>query len=321
MSTEKPITSEKNSTLHLRNKHRERYDFKALTECCPELIPYVILNKTGLETIDFFNPDAVKYLNTALLKHHYNIEYWDIPSGYLCPGIPGRADYLHYMGDLLGNKNAGNIPKGSKIKCLDIGIGANSVYPIIGITEYGWSFTGSEIDLVALENVRKILDKNPILKANAELRIQQNPLDIFNGIILPGEFYDLSICNPPFHATAEVAQQGTLRKLKHLSKNKPTEATLNFGGNSTELICEGGEVRFIGDMITQSKDYSASCFWFSTLVSKKTHLRLFQPMLKEVKAAEVKTLPMQLGNKSSTILAWTFLSQKDQKQRKQDHWL
>lgn len=321
MSTEKTKITEKNSTLHLRNKHRERYDFKVLTACCPDLIPYVILNKTGQETIDFFNPDAVKLLNTALLKHHYGIDFWDIPSGYLCPGIPGRADYLHYMADLLGSKNAGNIPTGNKIKCLDIGIGANGVYPIIGIKEYGWSFTGSEIDLVALENVRAILEANPLLKEHTELRIQQNPLDVFKGIILPGEFYDLSICNPPFHATAEVAQQGTLRKLKHLSKNKPTEATLNFGGNSTELICEGGEVRFIGDMITQSKDYSASCFWFSTLVSKKIHLRLFQPMLKEVKAAEVKTLPMQLGNKSSTILAWTFLSQKDQKQWKQDHWL
>ena len=70
------------SQLHTRNKHRERYDFKKLIQSCPELAPFVSLNKYDDESIDFFNPEAVMLLNKALLKAYYNIESWDIPEGY-----------------------------------------------------------------------------------------------------------------------------------------------------------------------------------------------------------------------------------------------
>src|SRR5688572_16269023 len=68
--------------LHPRNKHRERYNFKELVKSCPELNPFVKLNDYEDESIDFFNPVAVKMLNKALLKHYYNIDYWDIPANY-----------------------------------------------------------------------------------------------------------------------------------------------------------------------------------------------------------------------------------------------
>jgi len=88
--------------LHPRNKHRERYDFKLLSEACPDLKQFVKLNDYGDESIDFFNPEAVKMLNKALLMHFYDVVEWDIPEGYLCSPIPGRADYVHYVADLLG---------------------------------------------------------------------------------------------------------------------------------------------------------------------------------------------------------------------------
>ncbi|MBC7494605.1 MAG: RlmF-related methyltransferase, partial [Flavobacterium sp.] len=115
--------------LHVRNKHRERYNLKALIESVPELAQYVSLNIYNDESIDFFNPEAVKALNKALLKHHYQIDHWNIPPNYLCPPIPGRADYIHYIADLLCGSNYGKIPKGNLVTCLDIGVGANCVYP------------------------------------------------------------------------------------------------------------------------------------------------------------------------------------------------
>jgi 23S rRNA (adenine1618-N6)-methyltransferase len=115
------------TALHPRNKHRERYDFQALVTTCPELGKYVKLNVYEDESIDFANPKAVKWLNKALLKHYYNMEYWDIPTGYLCPPIPGRADYIHHIADLLAGSNNGKIPTGSRIKCMDIGVGASCV--------------------------------------------------------------------------------------------------------------------------------------------------------------------------------------------------
>lgn len=304
------------SKLHPRNKHRERYDFKLLTESCPELTKYVRLNEYQDESIDFFDPAAVKALNKALLKQYYNIDNWDIPANYLCPPIPGRADYIHYMADLLYSKSGERKISPEKIKCLDIGIGANSVYPIIGIKEYDWSFIGADIDPVALESVKKIMEDNPFLKEKINLRLQSNTKNIFQGIIRRDEFIDLTICNPPFHASAEDAQAGTMRKLKNLKRGVNIKPTLNFGGQQNELWCEGGEERFVKDMITESKLFPNSCFWYSTLISKSEHLQSVYHALEKVGPFEIKTIPMGQGNKTSRIIAWTFLNREQQ-----DRWM
>jgi 23S rRNA (adenine1618-N6)-methyltransferase len=298
--------------LHPRSKHRERYDFKLLIGSSPELARYVKVNEYGDESIDFFNPIAVKALNTALLKHFYGIDFWDIPSDYLCPPIPGRADYIHHVADLLGTRNKKNIPTGKKIRVLDIGTGANLIYPILGNKEYGWSFTGSETDPVALASARSIIESNPSLKGKIELRIQNNEKDIFHGIIKKNEIFDLTICNPPFHASLEEAQSGTMRKLKNLKPNRKGKPVLNFGGNQNELWCKGGEKRFVGVMIRESQQFAKSCFWFSTLIAKEVNLKSIYDALERAKVSYVKTISMGQGNKKSRIVAWTYLSIEEQ---------
>jgi 23S rRNA (adenine1618-N6)-methyltransferase len=297
--------------LHPRNKHRERYNFPELTASYPDLAPFVKRNEYDDDSVDFFDPEAVKALNKALLKHFYNVQNWDVPPHYLCPPIPGRADYIHHVADLLAYFNAADkrqIPTGSHIKCLDIGTGANCIYPIIGHQEYGWSFVATDIDTDAIESAQQILAANPALQAVVECRIQPNPRDVFHGIIQEGEFYDISISNPPFHASQEEAQSGTLRKLRNLKHTHNPKPILNFGGQSNELWCEGGEERFITNMIYQSKHYARSCCWFTTLISRETTLNKLYPALEKVEAADIHTITVSHGNKSSRILAWTFLT-------------
>ncbi|NVO11168.1 MAG: 23S rRNA (adenine(1618)-N(6))-methyltransferase RlmF [Bacteroidales bacterium] len=312
------------TSLHPRNRHRERYDFKLLTATCPKLSQFVKLNNYNDESIDFFNPEAVKTLNKALLKHYYDIDNWDIPKNYLCPPIPGRADYIHNIADLLASNSSeshgGKIPTGSKIKCLDIGTGANCVYPIIGNKEYGWSFTGADIDPIAIESANKIVAMNPFLKGKVELRLQHNPQDIFQGIIQKNELFDLTICNPPFHSSLADAQSGTVRKLTNLKGKRIIKPILNFGGQNNELWCKGGEEKFVGDMIYQSKQYASSCLWFSTLVSKQSNLKSAYRTLEGMKVEEIKTIPMSQGNKTSRIVAWTFLTQEEQKKWIDTRW-
>jgi 23S rRNA (adenine1618-N6)-methyltransferase len=298
--------------LHPRNKHRQRYDFNKLIQTFPELGPYVQVNAYQEESIDFFDPQAVKMLNTALLKLHYSIDYWDIPAGYLCPPIPGRADYVHYLADLLAGKNNGVVPIGPGLKCLDIGVGANCVYPIIGHQEYGWSFTGTDIDPVALESASRIVHLNSPLRNMVELRVQNNSRHIYEGIINEGDLFDLTLCNPPFFASKEESQSASLRKLSHLKRKKITQPSLNFGGQNSELWCDGGEGKFVTEMIRQSKVFSSSCFWFSTLISQKAHLQSAYRVLQKVKALESKTISMAQGNKVSRMLAWTFLNVEQQ---------
>lgn len=307
-------------SLHPRNKHRERYNFKELISSCPALAPFVRLNKYNDESIDFSNAEAVMQLNRALLKRNYGINHWSIPSGYLCPPIPGRADYIHHIADLLASSNKGIIPTGYQLKCLDIGVGANCIYPIIGNKEYGWAFVGSDVDAVAITSAAKIIETNISLKGKVELRLQPNAKDIFRSIIHPDEHFDLTICNPPFHASLEEAQSGTLRKLSNLNHRRITKPTLNFGGKNNELWCEGGEEKFVQKMIAQSKVISFSCFWFSTLISKSSHLKSIYAALKNAEAFEVKTIPMSQGNKASRVVAWTFLAQEQQEEWASARW-
>lgn len=301
------------SKLHPRNKHRNPYDFQKLIARFPSLAKFVSLNKYGKESIDFFNPKAVKALNAALLMEHYDIQYWDIPQGYLCPPIPGRADYIHYLADVLANSNQRKIPRGKHIRCLDIGVGANCIYPIIGNKEYGWSFVGSEIDEVSIESCNNIIAKNDALKNKIEIRKQTNLKSIFEGVIRKDEYFDLAICNPPFHASAQEAKTGTLRKLKNLKSEKVKQAVLNFGGKNNELWCEGGEVQFIENMISESVKYATSCFWFSTLVSKKSNIKKLRSHLEKFNPQNVQLISMGQGNKTSQVLGWTFLNSKQQK--------
>ena len=302
--------------LHPRNKHRGRYDFVQLIAANPILESFVKLNAYHEASIDFANPKAVKALNQALLKQFYCISAWDLPPHYLCPPIPGRADYIHYLADLLASSNTPVALRSKPVKVLDIGVGANAIYPIIGCREYGWHFVGADIDTKALANAQQIVDSNSGLSSAIELRLQTSALSIFNGIVRQDEVFALTMCNPPFHASLAEAQAGTQRKWKNLSNrssrvlgkhdSKNSVAALNFGGQAAELYCAGGEVAFIEQMVNESQQFASQCLWFSTLVSKAANLPSVYRALKKVNALQVKTIDMAQGQKKSRIVAWTF---------------
>jgi len=319
-----PPSSEKNlrekESLHPRNVHRTPYNFEQLSKCTPQLRAFVKLNKYHIESIDFSNPEAVKVLNKALLKCFYGVNYWDIPEGYLCPPIPGRADYIHYAADLLAFANEGIVPIGHQIKVLDIGAGANCIYPLLGNWVHGWQFVGTDIDPAAINSANKIIAANPHIKNNIICRLQTSANAVFYGMIKPEEVFDLTLCNPPFHGSWQEAQAGTTRKLNNLSNGKPQKAVLNFGGKNNELWCAGGEAAFIGRMIEQSALFGKNVFWFSTLVSKKDTLAVIYKALKKVAATEVKIINMSQGQKVSRIVAWTFLNEAEQTAWKNKRW-
>ncbi|PVX51818.1 23S rRNA m(6)A-1618 methyltransferase [Balneicella halophila] len=313
-------TKDSKSKLHPRNRNRKRYDLKALIEVTPELENYLKPNKLGEDSVDFSNPTAVKLLNKALLKHYYNIKYWEFPDNHLTPPIPGRADYIHRMADLLAEKNFGKIPTGDKVICFDIGVGASCIYPILGITEYDWNFIGSDIDKESIGSANQIIYNNDTLKEKIDLRLQKNSKDVIFGIIKEDEKFDLTICNPPFHSSTEEATKGTRRKIRNLTGKTSKNPMLNFAGVSNELVCDGGENKFIQNLVRESKKHSKNCFWYSTLVSKQSNLKGIYKVLDKVEAEVVRTIPMGTGNKSTRIVAWTFLTSAEQKEWVKERW-
>ncbi|WP_313269817.1 23S rRNA (adenine(1618)-N(6))-methyltransferase RlmF [Epilithonimonas vandammei] len=300
------------SSLHPRNLHRNSYDFETLITSVPELKHYVFKNDYDTLTINFSIPKAVRLLNKSLLLKYYNVKDWYIPDENLCPPIPGRADYVHYLADLLAEDN-GEIPTGTPVKGLDIGTGANLVYPLIANYSYGWEMLVTDINPNSLENAQKILESNPDLKENIQLKSQPEIDLIFKNIILSKDRFTFSMCNPPFHDSEESALQGNRRKNNNLRKSKIQKINLNFSGQQSELWCEGGEMAFIKKMINESAQFSSQVLWFTSLVSKKDNLHQLTTLLKNLNVPEFKIIDMAQGQKISRILAWTFISKHNRK--------
>jgi 23S rRNA (adenine1618-N6)-methyltransferase len=289
--------------VHRRNRFREGYDFQQLVSRSPALAEFVTTAKHGGASIDFADPRAVMALNQALLLDGYGLT-WSLPRGALCPPIPGRSDYVHALADLLSGGNDARIPRGPSTHIIDIGSGANAVYPMIGAAEYGWSFVATEIDQTAMRWARQVVRINRGIASRIEHRLQSDPMAIFAGVTKVGEHFAASMCNPPFHASAKEAAEGSARKRQNLELLNVEP--LNFGGSAHELWCPGGEVGFIERMIAESATRQKLCGWFTTLVSKSDNLPRLRRALKSVKPAAIETIEMAQGQKKSRILAWTF---------------
>ncbi len=311
-SHEMPPTSHRRAeTLHPRNRHQGRYDLRRLVRVHPPLGRFVVRNSYGDDSIDFADPVAVRMLNAALLRDWHGVVGWDLPEGFLCPPIPGRADYLHHAADLLAGGAPGkpSIPHGQDVRVLDIGTGASVVYPLIGHGEYGWSFVGSEADPQAFASAQRILLANPRFSRAIAVRRQTRPQHLFAGVIHPGETFALSICNPPFHASAAAAREGSQRKWRNLGRADGGRhgPRLNFGGLAAELWCPGGEAVFIGRMIAESVAVGTRCRWFTSLIAKREHVGPLQALARTTGATAVRVVPMGQGQKQSRFLAWTFV--------------
>lgn len=305
--------------LHANNLHNQGYDFEQLCEKYPPLNSFVTINSYHNKSIDFSNADAVKALNCALLAMYYRIEHWDIPDGYLCPPIPGRVDYIHYLHDLLSESfkdikgsDDQQINCKKNIQILDIGTGASCIYPILGQRCYQWQFIASDIDPTSINVASQIVLANKGLKNNIKCRLQSNANHFFKDILLDDEYLDATICNPPFHQSLEQASAGTSRKWKNLGKVKTAKASLNFGGQKAELWCPGGELTFISNMIVESKQYKNQVLWFTSLVSKSVNLAALTKQLQSVAASQVKIIEMRQGQKISRFIAWSYLSLEQQ---------
>lgn len=201
--------------LHPRYRHQGRYDFARLVQACPALAAHLVTTPRGDTSIDFGDPAAVRELNRALLRRDYGIAHWDLPDGALCPPIPGRADYLHGLADLLADSGDGAVQRGAAVRVLDVGVGASCIYPLLGHAEYGWRFVGTDIEATSLQVAAAIVRANRLDKAIA-LRRQARRNNIFHGVIGPDDRFDLTMCNPPFHASASAAAEANQRKRRQL---------------------------------------------------------------------------------------------------------
>lgn len=309
---------------------------EALSKAYPPLTPHIIdCNKTNRPTIAFSDHAAVLALNTALLVADYDLSPdWAtlLPKESLVPPIPGRADYIHHIADLLANED-GVPPSGQHVKGLDVGVGASCVYPLLGHASYGWSFIGSDVASQSIQVAKSIVNSNK-LEGFIEILHQTDASKILMGVMEKSIALDFVMCNPPFYGSAAEFQRESRRKVSNLAMNVKSrespipaaepdicnsdEGSNNFGGAGSELWCNGGELAFVTKMVQESREFRRSCLWFTALVSRKYNVPEIEKELireKKVKGGirKIKLIPMGPGLKSSTIVCWSFLDDEERK--------
>lgn len=289
--------NEPSTTLHERNAHRNGYAMEELIRSEPSLKQHVIEARSGKTSIDFHDSRAIFALNKALLKHHYGIQNWKILKNSLCPVVPGRADYVHYLADFLPDTKTRSI--------LDVGTGSSIIYPLLGATIYDWDFVGTDTHLASLQNAQDILASNPLLQKKIKLRHQVDEQAVLKNCVLPGEYFDAVMCNPPFFKSRQHHWDNVVRKHEKLYQGESLPKQ-NYGGLANELWREGGEKKFVLTLINESLELRKQLGWVSSLISDKDHLKPLIATLEYNKASRIEIIPMAQGHKKTRILMWQW---------------
>lgn len=158
-------------SIHPRNRYADNPpDFSLLASLYPSFSSFVYYSHDGRPRIDWTDFNATRELTRVLLLHDHSLNWW-IPDGQLCPTVPNRLNYIHWIEDLLASDiiEKNNVD-GDKVRGFDIGTGANCIYPLLGASLLSWSFVGSDITDVALEWAEKNVKSNPQISELIEIR-------------------------------------------------------------------------------------------------------------------------------------------------------
>ncbi|KAL1807422.1 hypothetical protein ACET3Z_024412 [Daucus carota] len=300
-------------SIHPRNKYSDNPpDFNLLASLYPSFAPYVFYSRDGRPSIDWTDFNATRELTRILLLHDHGINWW-IPDGQLCPTVPNRSNYIHWIEDLLAlDIIPSSRANADVVKGFDIGTGANCIYPLLGASLLGWSFVGSDVTDVALDCAKTNVQNNPHISELIEIRKVESytgtqedqdelhsgviesyhKLPILLGVVKDGEIFDFCMCNPPFFETIEEA-----------GLNPKTSC----GGTPAEMVCPGGEQAFITRIIMDSVQLKQSFRWYTTMVGRKANLKTLTSKLREVGVTIVKTTEFVQGQTCRWGLAWSFV--------------
>ena len=340
--------------MHPRSAFREgNPDFGALAERHPSLRPHLVrrgASRDGAKprwTLDFASWDATVALNAALLADAYDVRGWSIPRGYLCPAVANRANYVHWIEDLLEQSRPaalGSATRGPAIRGLDVGVGANCVYPLIGAARNGWSFVGTDVTDAALEAARRNADANPRLAPLIEIRDARirgeseanlpraeegDPAPIF-ARVRADEDRDAERDRLDAARDAAASSSSTTKKKKIETRgfaftmcNPPFfeseadakgNAGTDFGGVASEMACAGGELAFVSRILAESSasaDARRFAHWYTTMCGKKETVKRLRAMLRTRGAKAVRETTFYQGKTRRWGVAWSFVATAD----------
>lgn len=340
--TRKKRKTREAATIHPRNKYAENPpDFALLASLYPSFQPFVFLEPRP--RIDWTDFNATRELTRVLLLHDHALHWW-IPDGQLCPTVPNRSNYIHWLEDLLSSDVVAkaNSDRGSNVRGFDIGTGANCIYPLLGASLLGWSFVGTDVTDVALEWAERNVKSNPHVSELIEIRKVDDTLDgltteLRSNVAVDNECKIMNGMDgrevgpsPPSSSSKETIHSekryhgppillGVVKdgeEFDFCMCNPPffesmDEAGLNpktaCGGTPQEMVCPGGERAFISRMIEDSIVLKQTFRWYTSMIGKKSNLSFLISKLWKVGVTVVKTTEFVQGQTCRWGLAWSFM--------------
>ena len=271
-------------------------DFLTLIKEFPELKKYILKQNEDNEEefqFDWSNNELSLLMDKSILNYYFNIKYYDIPKGFLIPPIPSRINYINLINSIITK-----LIKDIDIKNIigiDIGTGANIIYPILGYSIYKWKFICTEINNEAYNNAKLILQKNN-LENNINIIKQNNKDNIFISILNRENKYIFSMCNPPYYNYEN--------EIKLEDKKRDNEY------NFDEIYYKNGEYGFFQRYFEESICYKNNVFLYTILIGKKINAENIYDKLSSYNDI-IKIYNMQkilTGNNVRYIIYWSFFN-------------
>ena len=271
-------------------------DFLTLIKEFPELKKYILKQNEDNEgefQFDWSNNELSLLMDKSILNYYFNIKYYDIPKGFLIPPIPSRINYINLINSIITK-----LIKDIDIKNIigiDIGTGANIIYPILGYSIYKWKFICTEINKEAYNNAKLILQKNN-LENNINIIKQNNKDNIFISILNRENKYIFSMCNPPYYNYEN--------EIKLEDKKRDNEY------NFDEIYYKNGEYGFFQRYFEESICYKNNVFLYTILIGKKINAENIYDKLSSYSDI-IKIYNMQkilTGNNVRYIIYWSFFN-------------
>ncbi|KNC33385.1 hypothetical protein FF38_09904 [Lucilia cuprina] len=292
-------TAANKKQMHTRNIFRQPPDYTELAIKYPEFRRVCKLELCGKVCIDYKNETALRALTQTLLREYFQLIVEFAP-GSLVPTLPLRLNYILWLEDIVPLE-----VKETPLKGIDIGCGSSCIYSLLAAKKNNWQMLALEANATNLQYAAKNIENNK-LSYLITLYPQKHTNQIFQEYFneenckSPQQTYDFCLCNPPFFDS----QNENNHKSRKSNKRPPPHNCPT--GYKEELSCQGGEVKFVEQIIEESLLFKHQIRVFTSMLGLKSSLVDVLNILKQKDILNVCSTEFHQGNTTRWGVAWSF---------------